>query len=579
MTFTVAVPVEHQSALGGTLPDALRRRITWASSSPAEVVLGLPGAGRFAACEAWPGLAGAAALVRAGWDRHQDRLAMDRLHDLGRALAAEQDLDRLLERILAEGRALLRAEAGSLYLLKDSPRGPELLFAYTQNERVELPFRRVRIPITRPTIAGRVAATAQPLNLPDVYDLPPDVPYRFDPSFDRAAGYRTTSMLVVPMTDVVGEVLGVLQFINRVETDAQGARRVVPFPEDDEELAQSLAAQAGVALKNMRLRRDIEQLFEAFVDASVGAIESRDPTTSGHSGRVAVLTVSLAEALQRQVRGPYAGVRFTPAQLRELRYASLLHDFGKVGVREEVLVKAKKLPPGRMEVILQRLRQRGLELTLEALSRAWEEGLTFDPARLEALRASHHAEVEEWIALVQSTNEPNVLPVEVKDNLAQLACMGFWHWSGQTVSLLEPEDLVCLQIPRGTLSAAERREIEGHVTHTYRFLSRIPWTRDLSRVPEIAYAHHERLRGTGYPRGLVGDEIPLQSRAMAIADVFDALTASDRPYKGAVPLERSLAILESEAHAGNLDSTLVELFVQARVWQSLHARPDSMLPP
>ncbi|MFN7957861.1 MAG: HD domain-containing phosphohydrolase [Holophagaceae bacterium] len=563
MRFTVAIPPEHRSTLLDRIAGEMRGAMAFVDGAPADVVLGLPGEGAFAGCGTWPGAEAALALTKAGWERAKDRQSMARLHEVGRALVSEQDLDRLLDLILTKARELLKAEAGSIYLISGEGDQRELLFAHTQNAKVKLPFHRVVMPVSDRTLAGFVALTRESLNLRDVYHIPEEAPYRFNDSFDRQAGYRTTSVLVVPMLDTEGEVLGILQLLNRLGDEAGPGI----FSAEDQNLAQSLAGQAAVAVKNAQLRLEIEQLFEGFVAASVTAIEARDPVTSGHSGRVADLTVGLAEAVNATPNGAYGGLLFTDRQLREIRYASLLHDFGKVGVREQVLVKAKKLDPSQLELILQRLRQRELEEALDLLSRAWRDGRPFDAARWEQGRHERQAETERLMHLIRQSNEPTVLAQEVAEGLGLLESLTFTHWSGGRREVVEPEAMASLRIRKGSLSDEERFEIESHVTHTFRFLERIPWTRDLAGVPDIAYAHHERLSGRGYPRQLGAAEIPVQSRAMAIADVFDALTARDRPYKGAVPLGRSLAILEEEAREGALDRPLLDLFIEARVFE------------
>jgi len=566
LRFTVAIPPEHRITLLDRVGREIRERLEWADAGPADVVLGVPGEGELASCSHWPGEEAALALMLAGWERLKDKQNMERLHHVGRALASEQNLDRLLDLILTSARELVSAEAGSIYLVVGEGEGRELLFAHTQNARVTWPAERFRMPLTPKAIAGYVASTGAVLNVEDVYQLPEDVPFEFNQAFDLQTGYRTQSMLVVPMQDTEGTVLGALALLNRIE-EAYGELRVVPFLAEHARLAESLAGQAGVAVKNANLRAEIELLFEGFVNASVTAIEARDPVTSGHSGRVADLTVGLAEAVNLTPGGRYGGLHFTDHQLRELRYASLLHDFGKVGVREQVLVKAKKLDPAQLEIILQRLRQRELEDALDLLARAWKGGDRFDPARWDQVIRDRQDETERLIHLVRQSNEPTVLAQEMADGLGLLENLTFLHWSGQPKEVVEPGDLACLRIRRGSLSETERLEIESHVTHTFRFLERIPWTKDLSGIPEIAYAHHERLTGRGYPRRLGEAEIPVQSRAMAIADVFDALTARDRPYKGAVPLERSLAILDDEAREGALDRALLDLFIEARVFE------------
>ena len=556
----------HRSSLEGRLGRELHKWLEWSDDVRADVLIGVPGEGTLAMCPTWPGDDAALALIEAGYQRLRDRLNMERLHEVGRALASEQDLDKLLEMILVQARQLLAAEAGSLYLVVGAGSSKELLFAHTQNAKVNLPYHRYKMPISKHSMAGFAAITGECLNIADVYRIAKEAPYQFNDSFDRQARYHTISMLVVPLQDTEGEVLGVLQLINRVDEDEDG-QPVVPFLAEHQSLAESLAGQAGVAVKNANLRGEIERLLEGFVNASVLAIEQRDPVTRGHSSRVAVLTVGLAEAINATPNGPYGNVFFNEGQLREIRYASLLHDFGKVGVREQVLVKSKKLEPAKLEIILQRVRQRQGEQVLQTLRQDWEAGCAFDPERWHQIAVAQEQETQRLVAMIIQSNEPTLLTQDVADGLGTLAGLRYTHWNGHPDSILDAADLSCLSIRRGSLSDAERQEIESHVTHTFHFLQQIPWTRDLVGVPDIAFAHHERLNGRGYPRHLADSEIPVQSKAMAITDVFDALTAQDRPYKAAVPLNKSLSILEEDANSGHLDAELLKLFVAAKVFE------------
>jgi len=321
------------------------------------------------------------------------------------------------------------------------------------------------------------------------------------------------------------------------------------------------------------LKNDIERLFEGFVNASVTAIEARDPSTSGHSSRVADLTVGLAEAVNQTPNGPYGGLFFNPVQLREIRYASLLHDFGKVGVREQVLVKAKKIEGERLESIFQRLHQRTLEAMRDRMLDAWSRGIPFDAAKVSDLLRQQDEERLRLLDLVKRCNEPTVLPQAVAQELDLMEGLSYQHWTGERRALIEAEDLSLLKIPKGSLSVQEREEIQSHVTHTYRFLRQIPWTSELAGVPDIAYAHHERLNGKGYPRQLKDSEIPVQSKLMAVSDVFDALSAADRPYKAAVSVERSLEILEQEASVNLLDQEVLRIFIEARIYERIVSRP------
>ncbi len=323
------------------------------------------------------------------------------------------------------------------------------------------------------------------------------------------------------------------------------------------------------------LKNDIERLFEGFVNASVTAIEARDPSTSGHSSRVAELTVGLAEAVNSTPNGPYGALLFTPTQIREIRYASLLHDFGKVGVREQVLVKAKKIEGEHLESIYQRLHQRTLESMRDRMLDAWSKGQVFDHAAVGGLLQHQEDETQRLMDLVRRSNEPTVLPQEVALELHLLEDLTYQHWSGDRRTLIERQDIDLLKIAKGSLSEQERDEIQSHVTYTYRFLSQIPWTSELAGVPDIAWAHHERLNGKGYPRQLKEPDIPVQSKLMAVSDVFDALTAADRPYKAAVSVERSLEILAQEAKVNLLDTEVLRIFIEARIFERTtgHLRP------
>ena len=531
----------------------------------------------------------AAALLAARRARHQAEERARELAELtaiGVALSTERDLSALLELILTQARRVTSSDAGSLYLVERDEAGVprNLRFAMAQNYSLPtLPFSSFTVPIDHASLAGYAAATGEPLVIGDVYLLPDDVSYRQNRSFDDAFGYRTKSMLVLPMKSHRDEVVGVLQLINRkrvpdmrLMSDDVVDREVLTYDERCVEVATALASQAAVAIENGRLYEDIERLFEGFVTAAVTAIESRDPTTSGHSGRVATLTVGLAEVVDRINDGPYRHVSFSRPQLRELRYAGLLHDFGKVGVREQVLVKEKKLYPHDLELIRHRfayLIQRA-DLEFErtradhVLARG-QDGYDVVLATLEAQRAKLHRELYCSLEAIALANEPTVMPEGSFEALHKIRDKRFVDFEGHVRPLLEEHELQYLMIRKGNLDDAERREIESHVTHTYRFLEQIPWTRELRNIPQIAYGHHEKLNGLGYPNALGGAAIPVQTRMMTIADIFDALTATDRPYKRAVPAVQALDILQLEAKEGMLDATLLQAFVEARVYEQV----------
>jgi HD-GYP domain-containing protein (c-di-GMP phosphodiesterase class II) len=499
------------------------------------------------------------------------------LVEVGIALAAESDPDKLLETILTRARSLTQADAGSLYLIEPGERGDVLKFVQAQNDSVRFEFAERTLPLDDSSIAGFTARSGEPLNLADVYRLPSDTPYRFDPGFDKRYGYTSRSMLAVPMKTPQGRTIGVLQLLNRQRRSfpAGGSTgvmktEVVPFDEENVELARSFAAQAAVAVENRRLTENIRRLFEGFVQASVTAIEQRDPTTSGHSERVAKLSCGLAEIADRCDRGPYAPFRITREQLRELRYAAVLHDFGKIGVREQVLVKARKLPPMGIELVRSRFDQAVLSSAAEIWEQAAKEKLT--QKEVARLMAERQGALERAWRVIQKANEPSLLAAEVSAEIARLAELTYRDASGAEAPLVTSEEVAFLSIPKGSLTGQERREIESHVTQSFRFLTTIPWTPDLSRVPDIAYAHHEKLDGSGYPRKLQATDIPVPVRALTISDIYDALAARDRPYKKAVPNDRALEILRSEAGRGLIDTPLLDLFIEAKVFETALAR-------
>jgi HD-GYP domain-containing protein (c-di-GMP phosphodiesterase class II) len=507
------------------------------------------------------------------------------LNQIGVALTTERNYDVLLEMILTQARHVTQADGGSLYLVegRDGP-SPKLRFKLAQNDTVpKAPFVEFTMPLNHTSVAGYVCSTGEPVVIDDAYFLPPDVEYSINRSFDERNGYRSKSMLTVPMKNHKNEVIGALQLINRkrdpaatLSTAEAVEAQVIPFSRRTVEIVIALASQAAVSIENSLLYEDIERLFEGFVRAAVTAIEQRDPTTFGHSGRVATMTVGLAEVVDRAAVGPYRGVSFTREQIKEIRYAGLLHDFGKVGVREQVLVKAKKLYPP--DLTLLRSRYAFIRRTAEAAyHRRRADWLLANPREgyarfLADLDAEYRAELEDcerFLKTVLQANEPTVLPEGSFEELLALSGRTFPDIDGQPQPYLSDDEVRFLTIRKGSLDETERLEIESHVSHTYRFLLQIPWTRELSQIPTIAYGHHEKLDGRGYPRKIKAAEIPVQTRMMTISDIFDALTAQDRPYKRAVPLQRALDIMTDEVKGGMLDAELFGLFMEGKVFEKL----------
>jgi HD-GYP domain-containing protein (c-di-GMP phosphodiesterase class II) len=563
---------------------AANESVTLAAHSD-RVFLTLPSSGDVAAtmrvlAGAYEVAATKIAAFRADRELKRSRTELAELQRIGMALMTERDPDQLLVQILEQAKRLTHSDAGSLYLVERGEDGePRLRFKLSQNDSLQnLPFVEFTLPINESSIAGYVASMMEPLLIEDAYQISSDAPYSLNRSFDERFGYRTRSMLVVPMTDHRGAMVGVLQLINSksdplaiITSEAAADEFVLPYGRHELDLVQSLAGQAAVSIENAKLAAQVQNLFESFVKAAVTAIDQRDPTTAGHSVRVATLTVDMAQALERGGQGVWAGTRFTREQIRELRYAAMLHDFGKVGVREEVLVKAKKLPPylyERVESRFDLIRRTAEADYFRRRSELLRGGAS--SAALENIEASFEtdlAELNQFQEAVRAANQPSVLPEESAAILGEIALRRYRSPRGEEQPFLAPEELHYLRIPKGTLDEQERLEIESHVEQTYRFLTQIPWTEDLRQLADIAYGHHEKLNGRGYPRGLSADEIPVQTRIMTIADIFDALTASDRPYKSALPVDRALLIIEYEAKEGMLDTDLVKMLVEGQVYR------------
>ena len=545
------------------------------------------------------------------------------LNQIGAALSAEHDTEKLLEMILTKSRQITLSDAGSLYLVEQIAQAPaaaekeqatpaepidpaarapiataqepgqaeprkQLRFKLAQNDSISVPFREVTMELNQRSIAGYVALSGEPVNIEDAYHLPEGVPFTFGGrKFDEDSGYRTRSILAVPMRNQKGEVLGVVQLINakralhaKLSSLAVVNEQVVPYTQRQQELALSMASQAAVALENSQLYAEIQAMLEGFVRASVIAIEARDPTTSGHSFRVSNLTVALAEAVDRVDSGLYSDLHFTRNQMKEIRYAALLHDFGKVGVREEVLVKAQKLYPAQLDLIRQRFEfvkqaarasqsQRKLAYVLE---KGREEYLAAQP-QIDADFAQDIKELDDYLNVVLQSNEPTVLPAGQFEHLLSIASTFFDDFDGKQRPLLSMDEVRLLSIRKGSLDEKERLQIESHVVHTFNFLKQIPWTKEIRSIPQIARGHHEKLNGQGYPFKLSAPQIPVQTRMMTISDVFDALGASDRPYKKAVPQDKALDILGFMVKDGEVDPNLFGIFKEAKVWDKWKVEP------
>jgi HD-GYP domain-containing protein (c-di-GMP phosphodiesterase class II) len=525
-------------------------------------------------------------------DQKGDQEALIRI---GKALNIERDPDKLLRTILYLSKKITGADAGSIFLVEGEGVDKRLRFKYSHTFSKELEYEEFTIPIDTSSLAGYVAVTGENLNFPDVYELEPGGMFHFNSTFDKEHGYRTKSMLVTPMVNHLGNIIGVIQLINSKENfdkivDYSGneayeiilerpedfATYVVPFKKRYEDLMEAVAGQAAIALENSQMLRQIETQFEEFVKASVSAIESRDPATSGHSFRVARMSVAMAKAINNVKEGPLQDVIFTDENLKELEFACLLHDFGKVYVDLDVIMKAKKLYPKDYDYLNLRLAylERSLELeNLQQQMALLEDRGKGDLPVLRHRNEENRQRIQTLRDKIKDLNEPSVW-VENRDDaieeiLSMAATLEAKDWQGKMIPVFTEDEIENLRIVRGSLNQAERELIQSHVVHTFNFVKNIPWPQEYRNIPDIAVKHHEMLDGSGYPNKLTAKDIQIQARIMAVADVFDALTASDRPYKKALPLDKALSILEEEVEVGRLDGNLVQLFIQEQLFEIL----------
>jgi 3',5'-cyclic-nucleotide phosphodiesterase len=486
--------------------------------------------------------------------------SVQRLHAMAQvsiALGAVTDRATLTEKIMNFIFDLFPLAERAFILLRQNDRdAPEPVAARRRDGMVEDPGQ-VRI---SHTIVDQVIGKKQAVLSVDTLSD------RHFASQDSIVAQALRSVMCVPL--IAGdEVLGLIQVDSSSDPHA--------FHEADLELLTGVCAEAAIALKNFRLYSDIERLLDGFVRASVQAIEERDPVTAGHSFRVAAYAERLAVALDRAADPDLRRVAFSRDQLREIRYAALLHDFGKVGVREHVLRKEKKLHHFELRMLEQRFRYARACLERKAwqalAQRHADESLDsaafrHEKARIEAQLREEGARLDSFLDTIRLANEPAISAGAPMPDLRDIVQYGCHDADGLPLPLIDEFELAALSLPKGCLTADERRQIEAHVADSYSFLVLIPWTRDLAGVPAIAHGHHEKLDGSGYPMGLRGPQISLQTRILTICDIWDALTAGDRPYKKAVPLEQALDLIGQECAAGHLDSRLFQVFVDARAW-------------
>ena len=508
---------------------------------------------------------------------------LDQLNRIGAALSRERNIARLLENILEAAKLLTGADGGTLYSVTED--GSALHFEIMRTDSLgirlggttgkpidlpDLPMRRSDGSPNDALVAAHAALHGRTVNIADAYSQ-----QGFDFSgtrdFDQRTGYRSQSFLTVPMTDHQGDLIGVLQLLNAIDPETG---QVVAFSNADQSLSESLASQAAIALSNRQLITQLERLFESFVMLINIAIDEKSPYTGGHCERVPELTMMLAEAADATTTGPLAGFHMSDRDRYELQMAGLLHDCGKITTPVHVVDKATKLQTlyDRIGLVDTRFEVLRRDAELAALRAQLALRPVVDAGAEEVATAGLQREmkaIDEDRAFLRHCN----LGVEAmqpadQQRVRDIGVQRQWrNADGVQTAFLSAEEIENLTIRAGTLTQAERDTINYHIVATIKMLEALPWPQHLKNVPEYAGGHHERMDGKGYPRGLTRDQMSVQARMMGIADIFEALTAADRPYKSGMKLSQALAIMERMKHGGHIDPDLFDVFVGERVYQ------------
>ncbi|MCX7634120.1 MAG: GAF domain-containing protein [Syntrophales bacterium] len=496
--------------------------------------------------------------------------AIRRLTQIGVALSAERNIDRLLEMIIDEARELTAADGGTLYILSEDK--DALHFAIVQNDTLKVRMGGSSGSITWPpvpmvnpdgtanlsNVSAYVAHTGKVVNIPDVYDVE-GFNFEGTKKFDGTTGYRSKSMLVIPLRDHNDEIIGVLQLLNAKDSNTG---EVIAFSAENQMMAESLSSQAAVALSKNRLILDLENLLEAFIVTVATTIDEKSPYTGGHVHRVADLTMAIVDKVNKCDEGPLRSVHFSPDEVKELWYAAWLHDVGKITTPEYVVDKATKLETvhDRIETVKTRF-----QVLLKCAQSA-------SPCNGTAGDGDFRERLREDMAFVELINRGEKYVSDDDIRRLQEIARRTYCIEGAEFPLLTEEELMNLSIRQGTLNKREREIVNNHALVTYKILSKMPFPKRLKHVPLYAGAHHEKLDGTGYPEGLDEAHIPMQARIIALADIFEALTAKDRPYKKGKTVSEALKIMSFMVKDRHLDADLFDLFVKERIYEDYAKR-------
>jgi HD-GYP domain-containing protein (c-di-GMP phosphodiesterase class II) len=512
---------------------------------------------------------------------------IQKLAEIGLALSGQKNINTLLEMIVDEARKLSCADAGTLYIVEQKTHS--LRFAILQNDSMniregglgsDLSAEMPNVPLAdaqgkpnHANVSSYVALTGKSVNIADVYEAG-EFDFTGTKRYDAATGYRCKSMLVMPLRNHEDKIIGVLQLLNAKDPQTG---EIVKFQADIVGLVASLASQAAIALTNTQLIEDLKALFYAFIKSIATAIDAKSPFTGGHIDRVVTLTMDIAEAIQRREQGHFKKTRFTDDLMEELRIAAWMHDVGKITTPEHIVNKTNKLESifdriylieTRFLLILQLMENECLRLKVDLLKTDNSPAAIQKIAQMDRELTARKTEVLEVLEFLKTMNaSKGMVDERAISRVGQIAAR-IYHIGGNAYPWLSENETACLSIPKGNLLDEERRLIEQHADMTINITRELPFPDRFAHVPEYAGAHHEKLDGTGYPLKLKAGQIPLQARIIAIADVFEALTAPDRPYKKPMHISQALNILEDMKKAGHIDADIVKMFIDEKVYQA-----------
>ena len=520
------------------------------------------------------------------------------LANIGLALSKEKNMSKLLEMILIEAKRIANSDGGTLYMMTDDNRlrfeimmTNSLDFHMGGTSGKDIPFYPVKLydeegNPNNSMIAAYVGLTGETVNIPDAYKAK-GFDFSGTKMFDEKTGYHSQSFLTVPLKNHEDEIIGVLQLLNAQNNNT---KKIIPFGSDIQEMVEALASQAAVAITNKNLIKDLEALFESFIKLIASAIDAKSPYTGGHCARVPEITMLLAKAVQETIDGPFADISFTDKEMYELKIAAWLHDCGKVATPEFVVDKSTKL-----ETIYDRVNE--VETRFAALKRdeqikslrnelkvERDDSLSKEEKliKIKTLKSKYSKKLRELKSDLEFIKESNIggefMSGDKKDRVHNISNYR-WKPNGKMENFLSEDEVYNLTIPRGTLTAEERKVINDHIVVTINMLEELPYPKHLKNVPEFAGGHHEKLDGTGYPKGLTKDEMSVQARIMAIADIFEALTAKDRPYKKGKTLSQAMRILGFMKNDAHIDVDLFDIFVKDKIYLKYaeeHLDPDQI---